>query len=98
MNICDVICLDIKGNWKPTKNPYTYLKKDDDRYAILDFDSGNVVLLNETAGKIFAICDGNHSEKDIIQMIQSEYGVSEEKAAGDASSFLKLLSDMKLVF
>ena len=51
-----------------------------------------VYLLNETAGRIWSLLDGQHTTSQIIAIITQEYAVSAEDAQAD---YEQLVSDLE---
>jgi len=52
----------------------------DDGYIIYDPDNDRVHYLNPTAALILELCDGRHSEQEVIQLVKEFYGLPSEPA------------------
>jgi hypothetical protein len=52
----------------------------DDGYIIYDPDNDRVHYLNPTAVLILELCDGRHSEQEVIQLVKEFYALPSEPA------------------
>lgn len=75
------------------KNEGIILEKVDDAYLLMldSDDDGKGVYISNTAIEIFNLCDGNHSLKDLIDAIMSEYDVDFDTCAADVESCIESL-------
>ena len=53
--------------------------------------------LNEVGLSIWQLCDGAHSQQDIVEAIGTEYNVSHDEAAADVEFFLTELAKARLL-
>ena len=53
--------------------------------------------LNEIGGRIWELCDGNHSVSQVIAALAAEYDASEEVLENDVVELLENLQDGKLI-
>ncbi|HEY63818.1 MAG TPA: PqqD family protein [Caldilineae bacterium] len=60
----------------------------DNEAVLVLADSGQVMVLNETGGRIWELADGTRTVTDIARMIVEEYEVSEEQALADVQEFV----------
>jgi len=75
------------------KNEGIILEKVDGAYLLMldSDDDGKGVYISNTAVEIFDLCDGNHSLKDLIESIISEYDVDFYTCAADVESCIESL-------
>ena len=60
--------------------------------------SGKVIhVLNEVAGFIWDLCDGEHTVDDIVKAGVDFYDVSPEEARADVEDCLKTLADLSVI-
>ena len=58
-------------------------------------------LLNETGAKIWKMCDGKHTIKEILSALCQEFAIEEaeeERVLADVISYLKQLEKLGLIF
>ena len=73
--------------------PNIVLREEGDEGFIFDADSGSIKLVNELGVFILKLCDGSHTEEDIIDCIMEEYDVSSrEIAQSDLMGFISTLA------
>jgi hypothetical protein len=65
------------------------------RRGAADMDS--IFTFNETGTALWAMIDANRSATELAAHLQSEYGLSAEKAAADTEKFLADLSEAGLI-
>lgn len=75
------------------KNEGIILEKVDNAYLLMldSDDEGKGVYISNTAVEIFDLCDGNHSIKDLIDTIMSEYEVDFDTCLADVENCIELL-------
>lgn len=75
------------------KNEGIIFEKVDDAYLLMldSDDDGKGVYISNTAVEIFDLCDGNHSLKDLIDAIMSEYDVDFDTCAADVENCIESL-------
>lgn len=54
-------------------------------------DQGKLKVLNDVGARIWALCDGSRTIRQIAGIISSEYAVSPEQAETDTSNFIQQL-------
>ena len=64
---------------------------------LLDVDSGNYYALDEVSGRIWELCDGDHSVSAMVEAIREEYEAPVEDVEADVLSFLGEMADERLV-
>ncbi len=57
----------------------------------------NIYVLNEVAGRIWELLDGQRNLKDILDILLNEFDVDEVKIQLDIVEFIKRLRDFKLI-
>ena len=79
-------------------NPEVVFREEEEGAFILDPETGELKILNETGAFIFKLCDGKHTEDDIVEMVAREFEVdNREKVRGDVRDFLEELKEKNLV-
>jgi len=72
----------------PIKNPDAAHRTILSELIILNLDNGFYYSANEVGARLWELCDGRRTVRDIIALISEEYEVTEEEAAGDVFDFL----------
>jgi PqqD family protein of HPr-rel-A system len=65
----------------------------DDQWLLLDRASGNLHVLNATAGRVWALCDGEHSPSAIAERLRVEFAIAPSKDA--TADVVALLADLR---
>ena len=65
------------------------------RRGAADMDS--IYTFNETGKTLWGMIEANRSASELAAHLQSEYGISEEKAAADTERFLADLTEAGLI-
>ncbi|MES1243139.1 MAG: PqqD family protein [Acidobacteriota bacterium] len=85
---------------RPRRRERVLVQRAADQQILLDVDSGNYYALDEVSGRIWELCDGDHSVAAMVEAIRREY----EAPAGDPAdieadvlAFLGELADERLV-
>ncbi len=73
----------------PNLHPQVAATIADGRAVIVLADTGNVTVLNETATRIWQLCDGKHTIEQIVLTIADEYGVEQITAQQDVNDLLE---------
>ena len=85
-------------NYKPKKAEKLITREEDENVLIFDPDTGDIKLLNETAGLIWNSIDGNRSVKDIIQIVVKENPDEDEKVIKqDVLKFLEQIQELNFI-
>ncbi len=85
-------------NYKPKKAEKLITREEDENVLIFDPDTGDIKLLNETAGLIWNNIDGNRSVKDIIQVVVKENPDEDEKVIKqDVLKFLEQIQELNFI-
>ncbi len=73
----------------PNMHPQVAATIADGQAVIVLADSGNVTILNETATRVWQLCDGTHTIEQIVRTIADEYGVEQVTAQNDVNDLLE---------
>lgn len=87
-------------NSKPEKNPAIIWRRDGPRKDIiitLNKYTGKLSFLNPTAARIFELCNGKNTVKDIICAIVEEFKCSVKVAREDVPKALNKLTQIRLI-
>ena len=68
-----------------------------DEYLFYDRDHDRIHVLNVTAREIFLLCDGEHTEDEIGEIVAKRFDVEEDKARVDARELVRALIELGLV-
>lgn len=79
----------------PTRVFYVVFRRIKDRYLLLKHDEA--FEINEVGVRIWELCDGNRTQKEISQEIAQKYGIPDETAERDVSEFLKDMKNLGLI-
>jgi hypothetical protein len=80
-------------------NPEVVFREEEDGAIVLDPETGELKILNETGAFIFKLCDGKHTEEDIVKKLVYEFEVEDnEKVLEEhVGAFLEELHEKRLV-
>ena len=79
-------------------NPEIVLKEELDEALLLNPDTGEIKLLNETGLFIYKLLDGKTSQNDIVNKLVSKFETEDTKQAEkDVVEFLNMLFEMHLI-
>ena len=68
-----------------------------DELAMLNIESGQYVMLNDVGKVIWEKIDGTNTIEDIIQQLLKEYDVDETVCREEATEFIQLLLEEKII-
>jgi hypothetical protein len=68
-----------------------------DGLVLLDVNGGLVLASNLVGARIWQLIEQRRSPRDITQQLVAEYGVAEDRAQGDVTSFIAALVARGLV-
>ncbi|MEM1008604.1 MAG: PqqD family protein [Myxococcota bacterium] len=69
----------------------------DDALFLVDPEHAQLHELNEVGGRIWSLCDGQHSPQEMVHKVFEEFDVSREQAQIDIDMFLQRLVGKALV-
>ncbi len=69
----------------------------EDEYLFFDAEGDRVHVLNETARRIYLLCDGTRTEEEIARVLCEEFEVEEATASADVARTVEALRGLGLV-
>jgi hypothetical protein len=75
-------------NSHPTPHPQVAARVVDGSAVIVLADTGEVTVLNPVGTRVWELCDGSRSAREIARMITAEFEVTPEQALQDVENFL----------
>jgi len=81
----------------PVRSEATAFRIIDGEAVILNLDNGVYYSLDEVGAKVWDLCDGSNSIKDIIMVICEEFEVKGQTAGEDILEFMEELLKESLV-
>lgn len=86
------------NNWKPTRLGAITQQTIGNETMLLDAKGGAVHVLNTTALVIWQLCDGEHTEREIVSALRDQFDLQGvDTIEGDVSQTLRLLADKGLL-
>ena len=82
---------------KPVKNKNTISRKIEDETLVLNLHTKQYHILNETAGKIWELSDGEHTVTEIAEEICKEFDASADVVKEDVLHTLEGLSKVGVI-
>ena len=82
---------------KPMKNKNTISRKIENETLVLDLHTKQYHILNETAGKIWDLSDGEHSVEEIAEEICKEYDASVDAVKDDVLKTIEGLNKVGVI-
>ncbi|HXX14224.1 MAG TPA: PqqD family protein [Candidatus Eremiobacteraceae bacterium] len=82
---------------RPKRAEQVIAQKASSDVLLFNIEDGNYYSLNEIGGKIWELCDGNHSVAQVIALVASEYETSTEEIHKDVTDLLENLRGGKLI-
>jgi len=73
---------------KPNVHPELTTREVDEGLLVADERSGQVHVLNRTAGRVLGLCDGQHDLDEIARILAVEGNVDESRTADDVRTIL----------
>ena len=84
-------------NSRPTPHPQVAARVVDGSAVIVLADTGEVNVLNAVGTRVWELCDGSRSARQIAEQIEAEFEVSPEEARRDVEEFLESLAQAQAV-
>jgi len=84
-------------NSRPTPHPQVAARVVDGSAVIVLADAGEVNVLNPVGTRIWELCDGSRSVRQIAEAIAAEFEVTLEQALHDVEEFLGSLAQAQAV-
>lgn len=82
---------------KPKTKETIYIRELDGEKVIYDKKKGMVHFLNRTATFIFGLCDGNHTENEILEAVLDQYDIEKKTALEDVENVLKSFREKEIL-
>lgn len=82
---------------RPRRRERVLVQRAADQCILLDVDSGNYYALDEVSGRIWELCDGDHSVAAMVEAIRGEYEAPAEDVEADVLAFLDEMAGERLV-
>jgi hypothetical protein len=82
---------------RPTPHPQVAARSVDGSAVIVLADSGEVVVPNAVGTRIWELCDGGRTVRQIAEGIAAEFDVTFERALQDVEDFLGQLTQIKAI-
>lgn len=82
---------------KPQADQALEIRKVGDESLVHDPAKGKVHVLNATAAKILALCDGNRTHADIAKVLCDESGADATQVAADVDRIVEQFRGLGLV-
>ena len=76
---------------RPTPHPQTAARIVDGSAVIVLADTGQVNVLNSVGTRVWELCDGSRSARQIAETLAAEFQVTPEQALSDTAEFLETL-------
>lgn len=73
---------------KPKAHHQITTREVDEGLLVHDERSGQVHVLNRTAGRVLGLCDGEHGAGEIARILAAEGNVDESQTANDVQAIL----------
>lgn len=82
---------------RPRRRERVLVQHAADQCILLDVDSGNYYALDEVSGRIWDLCDGDHSVSAMVEAIRQEYEAPADDVEADVLAFLGEMAGERLV-
>lgn len=79
------------------QNKEVIFRQEEDEAILFNPDNSDIIVINPTGCFIWGLCNGNNSQKDIIDSMLEEFDTTAERAQEDLSKFLSELEKRKFV-
>ena len=81
----------------PKRMEQVIAQKASNDFLLFNMDDGNYYSLNDIGGRVWELCDGNHSVSQLVVAIAAEYDASAEVLEKDIVDLLEGLQNGKLI-
>jgi hypothetical protein len=81
----------------PERSKETAFRIINDEVVIIYLTTGDYYSINQVGARIWELCDGYHSMKDIVLFVSQEFDTPEETATQDVLELLNDLASENLV-
>jgi pyrroloquinoline quinone biosynthesis protein D len=87
----------IAAESRPRRRDRVLVQRAAGKQVLLNLDDGQYFALDEVSGRIWELCDGEHTVADVVAALCRDYDAPEETVAADVAAFLGELIDEKLL-
>jgi Coenzyme PQQ synthesis protein D (PqqD) len=81
----------------PQRKDQVIAQKASSDFLLFDMNDGNYYSLNEVGGRVWELCDWNHSLAQLVEILAAEYDAPAETLSNDVLELLEELGSGKLV-
>jgi len=81
----------------PKRTAQVIAQKASNDWLLLNMEDGNYFSLNDIGGRIWELCDGNHSVSQLAMTLATEYDAPTEVLETDILELLEGLQSRKLI-
>jgi Coenzyme PQQ synthesis protein D (PqqD) len=81
----------------PQRKEQVIAQKASSDLLLFNMNDGNYYSLNEVGGRIWELCDGNHSIAQLVETLVTEYDAPAETLTKDVLDLLEKLQRGKLI-
>ena len=81
----------------PQRKEQVVAQKVSNDFLLLNMQDGNYYSLNEVGGRIWELCDGQHTVGQMVHILAAEYEAPPETLSEDALELLEQLQSAKLI-
>ncbi|HVB33760.1 MAG TPA: PqqD family protein [Patescibacteria group bacterium] len=81
----------------PQRKQQVIAQKASNDFLLFNMQDGNYYSLNEVGGRIWDLCDGNRTLRQIVDILAAEYEAPTETLKEDALGLLEELRSGKLI-
>ena len=82
---------------RPMPHPQTAARIVDGSAVIVLADTGQVNVLNSVGTRVWELCDGSRSAREIAETLAAEFEVTPEQARQDVEEFLDQLTRAQMI-
>ena len=82
---------------RPKRMNQVIAQKASNDFLLFNMIDGNYYSLNDIGGRIWELCDGNHSVLQLVTILSTEYDASPEVLEKDVEELLEALRNGKLI-
>jgi len=82
---------------RPKRGDQVIVQKAANDLVLLNIEDGNYYSLNEIGGRVWDLCDGNHSVSQVVAALAGEYDVPNQVLETDVLELLEEFHRGKLI-
>jgi coenzyme PQQ biosynthesis protein PqqD len=73
------------------RRPRVVAQQASGKHVLLDIDSGRYYALDEVGGRVWQLCDGTRSVRQIVEVMCDEYDAAADEVEADVEAFVNEL-------